>query len=185
MANLLVAYRGEIRKKLAEQYGHSNPLAAPRMVKIVLNMGVGEATQNAKALDAASDQLAAITGQKPVVRRAKKSISNFKLRKGVPVGLKVTLRGRRMYEFMERLVRYALPRIRDFRGVPADSFDGRGNYTLGLTEQMIFPEVDFDKVDKVRGMDITFVTSAGKDEPARSLLAALGMPFTHARKEEK
>jgi large subunit ribosomal protein L5 len=185
MANLLVAYREEIRKKLAEQYGHKNPLAAPRMLKIVLNMGVGEATQNAKEMDAASEQLAAITGQKPAIRRAKKSISNFKLRKGMPVGLKVTLRGRRMYEFMERMVRYALPRIRDFRGVSADSFDGRGNYTLGLNDQMIFPEIDFDKVDKMRGMDITFVTNAGQDEPARSLLAALGMPFTRARKEEK
>jgi large subunit ribosomal protein L5 len=138
---------------------------------------VGEATQTPKDLDAAVDQLAQIAGQRPVVRRAKKSISNFKVRKGQAIGCVVTIRGPRMYEFFERLVRFALPRIRDFRGVPVDSFDGRGNYTLGIKEQTIFPEIDYDKVDKVRGMDITIVTTAGADEPARALLIALGMPF--------
>ncbi len=155
-----------------------NELAAPRLIKIVLNMGVGEAAENAKALDAAAGQLAMITGQRPVIRRAKKSISNFKLRQGQPISCVVTLRGVRQYEFLERMVRFALPRIRDFRGVPTTSFDGHGNYTLGIKEQVIFPEVEYDKIDKIRGMDITIVTSAGEDGPARDLLAALGMPFT-------
>lgn len=177
MANLLTEYREKVRKELAEKFKLGNPLAAPRLVKIVINMGVGEAAENAKALDSASAQLAMITGQKPAVRRAKKSISNFKLRKGQPISCVVTLRGARQYEFFERMVRFALPRIRDFRGVPLDSFDGRGNYTLGIKEQIIFPEVEYDKVDKIRGMDITIVTSAGKDEPARALLTSLGMPF--------
>ena len=181
MATLLDLYRKEIRPALAVQFGLKNPLAAPRLIKIVLNMGVGEATANAKEMDAAIDQLAIITGQHPVTRRAKKSISNFKLRKGQPVGAVVTLRGARMYEFLERFVRFTLPRIRDFRGIPADSFDGRGNYTLGLKEQIIFPEIEFDKVDKIRGMDITFVTNAGKDDTARALFVALGMPFVRTK----
>jgi large subunit ribosomal protein L5 len=177
MSTLLAEYREKIRPKLAEQFGLGNPLAAPRLVKIVINMGVGEATQNPKELDAAMEQLGIIAGQRPALRRAKKSISNFKVRKGQAVGCVVTLRGRIMYEFFERMVRCALPRIRDFRGVPISSFDGRGNYTLGLKEQNVFPEVDYDKIDKIRGMDITIVTSAGSDEPGRALLTALGMPF--------
>lgn len=181
MATLLDTYRKEIRQALATQFGLKNPLAAPRLLKIVVNMGVGEATANAKEMDAAVEQLATITGQRPVIRRAKKSISNFKLRKGQPVGAVATIRGARMYEFLERFVRFTLPRIRDFRGVPTDSFDGRGNYTLGIKEQIIFPEIEFDKVDKIRGMDITFVTNAGKDDTARALFVALGMPFVRAK----
>lgn len=181
MAGLLTDYRDRVRRKLAEQFNLGNPLASPRLVKIVINMGVGEAAENTKALDAAAQQLAMITGQKPAVRRAKKSISNFKLRRGQPISCVVTLRGARQYEFFERMVRFALPRIRDFRGVPTDSFDGRGNYTLGIQEQVIFPEVDYDKIDKIRGMDITIVTSAGKDEPARALLSELGMPFARSQ----
>lgn len=177
MANLLTEYRAKVRPALAGQFGFTNPHAAPRLLKIVVNMGVGEATQNQKDMDNAMLQLAQITGQKPALRRAKKSISNFKLRKGQGVGCVATLRGPRMYEFFERLVKFALPRIRDFRGTSTTSFDGRGNYTIGLKEQSIFPEIDYDKIDKVRGMDITIVTSAGSDEPARALLTALGMPF--------
>ncbi|MEK7475521.1 MAG: 50S ribosomal protein L5 [Candidatus Coatesbacteria bacterium] len=176
-ANLLTEYRTRIRGELKTQFKLKNDMAAARLVKIVINMGVGEATQNPKELDAAVEQLARIAGQRPSVRRSKKSISNFKIRKGQAIGCMVTLRGPRMYEFFERLVRFALPRIRDFRGVPTDSFDGRGNYTFGVTEQIIFPEIEYDKIDKVRGMDITIVTSAGADEPARALLIALGFPF--------
>ena len=177
MGLLLTEYREKIRPALAAQFQLRNPIAAPRLLKIVVNMGVGEATQNAKEMDNAVAQLAQITGQKPAVRRAKKSISNFKLRKGQAVGCMVTLRGARMYEFFERLTRFALPRIRDFRGVSTTAFDGRGNYTLGLREQIIFPEIEYDKIDKIRGLDVTVVTSAGADEPARALLTALGMPF--------
>jgi large subunit ribosomal protein L5 len=154
-----------------------NPLEVPRVEKIVINMGVGEGRENAKALDFATTDLLAITGQKPVVTRAKKSIANFKLRAGVPIGAKVTLRGARMYEFLDRLVNVALPRVRDFKGVPPRGFDGRGNYALGLREQLIFPEIVYDKVDKVRGMDINIVTTARTDEEARALLGQLGMPF--------
>lgn len=175
--NLLTEYRSKIRGELKDRFKLGNPMAAPRLVKIVVNMGVGEATQNPKELDAAVDQLTKIAGQRPSVRRAKKAISNFKIRKGQAIGCMVTLRGARMYEFLERLTRFALPRIRDFRGIPTDAFDGRGNYTFGVTEQIIFPEIEYDKIDKVRGMDITIVTSAGADEPARALLVALGMPF--------
>ena len=174
-------YRSSIRAKLAEQFKLKNAMASPKLVKIVINMGVGEASQNAKEMDAAISQLATIAGQQPVIRRAKKSISNFKLRKGQPVGCVVTLRGTRMYEFLDRLVRFALPRIRDFRGVSLDSFDGRGNYTLGIREQVIFSEIEYDKIDKTRGMDITFVTDAGSDEPARALFTALGMPFVRPK----
>ena len=181
MSNLLKDYRDRVRQKLATEFKLRNPLAAPHLVKIVINMGVGEAAENSKALDSAAEQLGMIAGQKPVIRRAKKSISNFKLRRGQPISCVVTLRGARQYEFFEWMVRFALPRIRDFRGVPTSSFDGRGNYTLGIKEQIIFPEVDYDKIDKIRGMDITIVTSAGKDEPARALLTELGMPFARSQ----
>jgi large subunit ribosomal protein L5 len=160
-----------------KERGYTNPFEVPRVEKIVINMGVGEGRENAKALDFATTDLLAISGQKPVVTRAKKSIANFKLRAGVPIGAKVTLRGARMYEFLDRLVNVALPRVRDFKGVPPKGFDGRGNYALGLREQLIFPEIVYDKVDKVRGMDINIVTTARTDEEARALLGQLGMPF--------
>jgi large subunit ribosomal protein L5 len=152
-------------------------MAVPRLHKIVVNMGVGEANQNIKLLDAAADQMAAISGQKPILRRARKSIANFKIRKGMPIGCTVTLRGDRMYDFFDRLVAIALPRVRDFRGLPTKSFDGRGNYTLGLKDQLVFLEINYSKVDKARGMNVTIVTTAQTDEEARNLLAALGMPF--------
>jgi large subunit ribosomal protein L5 len=160
-----------------ERYGYKNPMAVPRLHKIVVNMGVGEANQNIKLLDAAADQMAAISGQKPILRRARKSIANFKIRKGMPIGCTVTLRGDRMYDFFDRLVAIALPRVRDFRGLPTKSFDGRGNYTLGLKDQLVFLEINYSKVDKARGMNVTIVTTAQTDEEARNLLAALGMPF--------
>jgi len=162
---------------LMKERGWANPWQVPRLEKIVINMGVGEGRENAKVLDFATADLQSITGQKPIVTRAKKSIANFKLREGVPIGAKVTLRGARMYEFLDRLVNVALPRVRDFRGVPPKGFDGRGNYALGLREQLIFPEIVYDKVDKVRGMDINIVTTARTDEDAKALLAHLGMPF--------
>jgi len=162
---------------LMKERGWANPWQVPRLEKIVINMGVGEGRENAKVLDFATADLQSITGQKPIVARAKKSIANFKLREGVPIGAKVTLRGARMYEFLDRLVNVALPRVRDFRGVPPKGFDGRGNYALGLREQLIFPEIVYDKVDKVRGMDINIVTTARTDEDAKALLAHLGMPF--------
>ncbi len=180
MATLLNEFREKIRPALAKDFKLANEMATPRLVKVIINMGVGEAAQNPKDLDAAQEQLAAVAGQRPVLLRAKKSISNFKVRRGQPIACKVTLRGPRMYEFLERLVNIALPRIRDFRGVPVTSFDGRGNYTLGIREQTIFPEIDYGKIDKVRGMDITFVTSAGDDSRAQALLAALGMPFSRS-----
>jgi large subunit ribosomal protein L5 len=162
---------------LMKERGYTNPFQVPRLEKIVINMGVGEGKENAKVLDFATGDLQAITGQKPVITRAKKSIANFKLRENVPIGCKVTLRGPRMYEFLDRLVNVALPRVRDFKGVPPKGFDGRGNYNLGLKEQVIFPEIVFDKVDKVRGMDVTMVTTARTDEEARALLTHLGVPF--------
>jgi large subunit ribosomal protein L5 len=162
---------------LMKERGYTNPFQVPRLEKIVINMGVGEGKENAKVLDFATGDLQAITGQKPIITRAKKSIANFKLRENVPIGCKVTLRGPRMYEFLDRLVNVALPRVRDFKGVPPKGFDGRGNYNLGLKEQVIFPEIVYDKVDKVRGMDVTMVTTARTDEEARALLAHLGMPF--------
>jgi large subunit ribosomal protein L5 len=174
---LLEHYEQRVRPRLAEQFGFRNPHEIPRLVKIVLNVGMGDAPKNPKALDAAVAELAAITGQRPVVTRAKKSIANFNLRQGMPIGCAVTLRGARMYEFLDRFITIAVPRIRDFRGLPADSFDGRGNYTVGIKEQMIFPEIDYDKVEKIHGMDITFVTNAGRDDTARALLRELGMPF--------
>lgn len=174
---LLEKYTEEISPALMKEYKYKSAMQIPKLKKIVVNIGVGEAVQDIKILDGALKDLTMITGQKPVVRRAKKSISNFKLRAGMPVGCKVTLRRNRMYEFLDRLFSFAIPRIRDFRGVPGRSFDGHGNYTLGIKEQLIFPEIDFDKIDRARGMDITFVTSAGNDEEAKSLLKAFGLPF--------
>jgi large subunit ribosomal protein L5 len=162
---------------LMKERGYTNPFQVPRLEKIVINMGVGEGKENAKVLDFATGDLQAITGQKPIITRAKKSIANFKLRENVPIGCKVTLRGPRMYEFLDRLVNVALPRVRDFKGVPPKGFDGRGNYNLGLKEQVIFPEIVYDKVDKVRGMDVSMVTTARTDEEAKALLTHLGMPF--------
>lgn len=177
MARLKEKYTNEIMGKLKEKFGYKNIMQIPRLEKIVVNIGLGEAIQNAKAVDAAVGDLGIITGQKPVVTRAKKSIAGFKLRAGMPIGCKVTLRGDRMYEFADRLFNVALPRVRDFRGVSGKSFDGRGNYSLGIKEQLIFPEIEYDKIDKVRGMDIIFVTSAKSDEEAKALLSELGMPF--------
>ena len=174
---LKTAYRDTIVPEMMTRYGYKNPMAVPRLRKIVVNMGVGEANQNIKLLDAAAEQLAAITGQRPVLRRARKSIANFKIREGMPIGCTVTLRGERMYDFLDRLVSITLPRVRDFRGVPTKSFDGRGNYTLGLKDQLVFLEINFSKVDKARGMNVTMVTSARTDEEARNLLASLGVPF--------
>lgn len=170
-------YHTEVVPALMEQFEYGNVHQVPRLEKIVVNMGVGAATQDAKLLDSAVNDLAIITGQKPAITRAKKSIASFKLRKGMPIGCKVTLRGDRMWEFFDRLLSTALPRIRDFRGVSAKAFDGRGNYSLGVNEQLIFPEIDYDKVDKIRGMDITFVTSADTDEECRALFDQFGFPF--------
>jgi large subunit ribosomal protein L5 len=174
---LKTAYRKEIQSQIMERYGYKTPMAVPRLHKIVVNMGVGEATQNIKLLDAAVEQLMAITGQRPVIRRARKSIASFKLRGDMPIGCMVTLRGDRMYEFLDRLVSIALPRVRDFRGLPTRSFDGRGNYTIGLKDQLVFLEINYSKVDKVRGMNVTLVTTARTDEEARNLLELLGLPF--------
>jgi large subunit ribosomal protein L5 len=176
-ARLRTRYFQELRPALMKELGLANPMAAPRLEKVVVNMGVGEATQNAKVLDPAVAELAQITGQKPVVTKAKKSIAAFKVREGMPIGCMVTLRGDRMYEFLDRLMNVALPRVRDFRGVPTRSFDGRGNYTLGLRDQLIFPEIDYAKVEHQKGMNITIVTTAKTDEQARALLRAIGMPF--------
>jgi large subunit ribosomal protein L5 len=170
-------YRGEIAGTLREQFGYPNPMQVPRLVKIVVNMGVGEAARDAKVIDGALRDLTTITGQKPQVRRAKKSIAQFKLRAGMPIGAKVTLRGDRMWEFLDRLLSIALPRIRDFRGLDARQFDGNGNYTFGLTEQAVFHEINQDRIDAVRGMDITVVTTATNDEEGRALLRHLGFPF--------
>lgn len=170
-------YFNEIVPAMMAEFGYKNPMQVPRLEKVVLNMGVGEAAQDAKQLDGAMADLATITGQKPIVRKAKKSIAGFKIRSGMPVGVKVTLRGNRMYEFLDRLISAALPRIRDFRGLNPRSFDGRGNYTFGVSEQLIFPEIDYDKVDRIRGMDITIVASGGSDEESRSLLKHFGFPF--------
>ncbi|GAB6172272.1 50S ribosomal protein L5 [Paradesulfitobacterium aromaticivorans] len=177
MARLKEKYQKEIAPALQQKFGYKNVMQIPRLEKIVVNMGVGEAIQNSKAIDAAVTDLSKIVGQKPVVTRAKKSIAAFKLRAGMPIGTKVTLRGERMYEFADRLLNVALPRVRDFRGVSAKSFDGRGNYTLGLREQLIFPEIEYDKIDKLRGMDVVFVTTAKTDEEARELLQLFGMPY--------
>ena len=174
---LLERYRSEVTAKLSEEFGYKNPMQVPRLEKIVLNVGVGEATQNQKLLEKATEELTAIAGQKPIVRKARKSIANFKLREGQSIGAMVTLRGDRMWEFFDRLVSVALPRVRDFKGVSPRGFDGRGNYTLGLRDQLMFPEIDYMKVDKPRGMNISVVTTAKTDEEARKLLQLIGMPF--------
>jgi large subunit ribosomal protein L5 len=173
-------YAKEIAPRLMKERNYPNVMAVPRLTKIVVNMGVGEATQNIKLLDAAMDDLGKITGQRPAMRRSRKSIAAFKLRQGMPIAATVTLRGDRMYEFVDRLFNVALPRVRDFRGVPPNSFDGRGNYTLGLKDQIVFPEVDYSKVEKLRGMNVTFVTTARTDEESKLLLQYLGMPFRTA-----
>ena len=177
MSRLRDLYSNEIKDAMVKKFGYKNVMQIPKLDKIVINMGVGDAMENAKVLDTAIKDLETITGQKAVVTRAKKSVANFKLREGMPIGCKVTLRGEKMYEFTDRLVNLALPRVRDFRGVNPDAFDGRGNYALGIKEQLIFPEIEYDKVDKVRGMDIIFVTTAETDEEARELLTLFGMPF--------
>lgn len=177
MARLKDDYKSRVAPELTKAFGYKNPMRVPKITKIVVNMGAGEAAANAKLLDGATADMAAITGQKPVITKAKKSIANFKLREGMSVGCRVTLRGEKMWEFFDRLVNIALPRIRDFRGVSPKSFDGRGNYTLGLKEQIIFPEIEYDKVDKVRGMDITICTSAETNDEGRALLKAFNMPF--------
>jgi large subunit ribosomal protein L5 len=177
MARLRKQYKDSIKQSLKGTLNMTNIMEVPRLEKIVINIGVGESIGDPKKLDAAIADLTAITGQKPIIRRARKSISNFKLREGMPIGCSVTLRGDKMYEFLDRLINVAIPRIRDFRGVPAKSFDGRGNYTLGITEQIIFPEIDYDKIDRIRGMNITIVTTAKTDEEAFELLQAFGMPF--------
>ena len=177
MARLRETYNTEIAPKLAEQYQYKSSMQIPRINKITLNMGLGEAIQNIKILDAAAQELGQISGQKAVVTRARQSIAAFKLRKGMPIGCMVTLRGDRMYEFYDKLVNVALPRVRDFRGVSNKAFDGRGNYTLGIKEHLIFPEIDYDKIDKIKGMNITIVTTARTDDEARTLLTLMGMPF--------
>lgn len=177
MARLKERYDNELRARLQEELGESNPMAVPRLIKVVINVGVGRATQDIKELDRAVDELAVITGQRPSIRRARKSVASFRLREGMPIGATVTLRGDRMFEFLDRLITIVLPRVRDFRGLSRDAFDGRGNYTMGLKDQLIFPEVDYTKVDRVRGMNVTICTTAESDEPARALLQGLGIPF--------
>ncbi|RMG61106.1 MAG: 50S ribosomal protein L5 [Deltaproteobacteria bacterium] len=174
---LLEMYHTDVRQKMMDKFGYENPMQVPRLVKVVINMGLGEAIQNIKLLDSAVEELALITGQRPIVTKAKRSIANFKLRKGMPIGVMVTLRGHRMYVFIDKLFNVALPRVRDFRGVSPKGFDGRGNYTLGIREQIIFPEINYDKIEKIKGMNITFVTTAETDEEAYWLLKFLGMPF--------
>lgn len=177
MNELNVKYNEEVVKSLVEKFNYDSVMQAPKVEKIVINMGVGDAVQNAKVLDSAVEELALISGQKPLVTKAKKSIAGFRLREGMPIGAKVTLRGERMYDFLQKLIGVSLPRVRDFRGISNKAFDGRGNYTLGVKEQLIFPEVDYDQVSKIRGMDIVIVTTANTDEEARELLTQLGMPF--------
>ncbi len=177
MSRLKEKYKNEVVKAMMAKFRYKNVMQVPRLEKVVINMGVGDAIQNSKALDAAASDLATITGQRPVITKAKKSVAAFKLRQGMKIGCKVTLRGERMYNFVDKLINVALPRVRDFRGVSPDSFDGRGNYSLGIKEQLIFPEIEYDKIEKVRGMDIIFVTTAKTDEEARELLRLLGMPF--------
>ena len=179
-ARLREKFEKEVRPALMKEFELANPMAVPTIVKVVVNMGVGEATQNAKLIDPAANELGQITGQKPVITKAKKSIAAFKVREGMPIGAMVTLRGDRMYEFLDRLINVALPRVRDFRGVSTKSFDGRGNYTLGLRDQLIFPEIDYAKVEKQKGMNVTIVTTAKSDDQARSLLRGMGMPFRAA-----
>lgn len=178
MARMKDKYLNEVAPALQSKFNYKSSMQAPKIEKVIINMGLGEAKDNPKAIEAATNDLAIIAGQKPVVTKAKKSVAAFKLREGMSIGCKVTIRGIRMYEFVDKLFNIALPRVRDFRGVSANSFDGRGNYSLGLKEQLIFPEIEYDKIDKIRGMEITFVTTANTDEEARELLALLGMPFT-------
>jgi large subunit ribosomal protein L5 len=180
MPRLKTKYNQEIKEALRKRFNYGNVMETPKLEKVVVNMGVGEAIQNPKSLDAAVSDLARITGQKPIITKAKRSIASFKLREGMSIGCKVTLRGNRMYEFVDKLLNATLPRVRDFRGVSPKSFDGRGNYTLGIKDQLIFPEIEYDKIDKLRGMDIVFVTSARSDEEGRELLRLLGMPFREA-----
>ena len=181
MASRLNAhYENEVKKALMEKFGYKSPMESPKLEKIVINIGVGEAKDNSKALDAAVNDLALITGQAPVVTKARNSVANFKIREGMNIGCKVTLRKDKMYEFLDRLLNIALPRVRDFRGINPNSFDGRGNYSLGIKEQLIFPEIDYDKIDKIRGMDIIMVTTAKTDEEARELLTLMGAPFIRA-----
>ena len=177
MSRLKDLYNDQIKDAMVKKFGYKNPMEVPKLDKIVINMAIGEAKENSKILDVAMKELATIAGQKAVLTRAKNSIANFKIREGMPLGCKVTLRGDRMYEFLDRLVNLSLPRVRDFRGVSADSFDGRGNYALGIKEQIIFPEIEYDKIDKVRGMDVIIVTTAKTDEEARELLTQFNMPF--------
>lgn len=184
MAQLREFYKNEVVPALTEQFGYDNPMRVPKVTKIVLNMGLGEAVADKKVLEAATSDLTLISGQKVVVTKAKKSIAGFKIREGWPVGAKVTLRGERMYEFLERLVSIAIPRIRDFRGISPKSFDGRGNFAMGVTEQIIFPEIDYDKIDKIRGLDITITTTAVNDDEGRALLTALRFPFRGTKPTE-
>ncbi len=177
MARLREKYNNEIAPKLSQQFGYKSPMQIPKITKVVLNMGLGEAIQNIKILDSATAELSQISGQKPVITRARQSIAAFKLRKGMPIGCMVTLRGDRMYEFLDKLVNIALPRVRDFRGVSSKAFDGRGNYTLGIKEHIIFPEIDYDKIDKIKGMNITVVSTAKTDAETKELLTMMGMPF--------
>ena len=177
MSSLQEKYVSEIMPKLKEQFGYKNVMQIPKIEKIIVNIGVGEAVQNAKAIDGAVNDLTLITGQKPIITKAKKSIAGFKLREGVAIGCKVTLRGERMYDFLDKLINIVLPRVRDFRGVSPQAFDGRGNYALGIKEQTIFPEIEFDKIDKIRGLEVVVVTTANTDEEARALLKDMGMPF--------
>ena len=177
MARLKETYKAEVAPALMKKFGYKSVMQIPKLNKIVINVGAGEAKENSKAIDSITTDISAITGQKPQVRKAKKSVANFKLRAGMPIGVRVTLRGDRMYEFIDRLFNVALPRVRDFRGINPNSFDGRGNYNMGVKEQLIFPEIEYDKIDKVRGMDITFVTTAQNDEEARQLLELMGAPF--------
>ena len=178
MARLKEIYDSEIVAKMKEKFGYTNPMQVPKLDKIVVNMGVGEAKENVKVLESAVRDMEIITGQKAVITKSKKSIANFKIREGMPIGCKVTLRGEKMYEFADRLINLALPRVRDFRGVNPNGFDGRGNYSMGIKEQLIFPEIEYDKIDKVRGMDVIFVTTAKTDEEARELLRLFNMPFS-------
>lgn len=178
MSRMKEKYNDEVTKGLMEKFGYKNVMEIPKIEKVVINMGVGEAVSNPKILDVAVNDMMTIAGQKPVVTRAKKSIAAFKIREGMPIGAKVTLRGERMYQFLDKLLNIALPRVRDFRGVSPKSFDGRGNYTMGIKEQLIFPEIEYDKIDKIRGMDIIIVTTAKTDEEARELLKLMGMPFS-------
>ena len=185
MGLLLDKYKNEVTPALVEEFGFRNPMEVPRIEKVVINMGLGEAVQSPKIIEAAVAELATISGQKPVVTRARQSIATFKLREGMPIGAKVTLRGQRMFEFLERLIYVALPRVRDFKGISDKAFDGHGNYSLGIREQIIFPEIDYDKVDKIRGMNITIVTTAETDDHARALLRHMGMPFVRREKREQ